>query len=1470
MDPNSPPLHPRSAFDSPTFTLDMSIRVNQPVGSMSISPCGRDVALASREGLHIIDLDSPYSPPRHLPHRTPWEVADVQWSPFAVRDYWVISTSNQKALVWNLAMKGPMNAIEHILHAHSRAITDINFSAHHPDILATCAVDSFVHCWDLRDPAKPSMTFCDWFAGATQVKWNRQEPHILASSHDKILRIWDDRKGAYPLKSIVAHDTKIYGVDWNRTRSTGVVTCSLDKSIKFWDYEKHEDEPERVIRTDFPVWRARHTPFGWGLLAMPQRGNTDLHLFDRRLNTGVSKDDVIPAVHTFEGHEDQVKEFLWRPRGNIEDGVDQREFQLVSWGTDRDLRLHHVDQETLGRVGYHRGKEVFRKFNLTRKDAVYKTFRDDPGLNDGSDAPAVRERLSSLQGLHSLTKGPLGVGMEKAPIPLSRGWGEGGYMSSMHTTRVGMTTRRREVTTESTQLAWMKGIKVGKKGAHGDAVQGSTAGSRGNPPASGNRIEESWGAPESLGDEITQAAEKFPKVSFENMDMTKRTATISMNGPWGKDGGMVYVRIHVRFPTTYPGDSVPTFKMEKTPSVPDATWDRISDELQFIAYCYSFKRRGCLEAILCYLSGERGLVESTAWFMDDQTVAIDAVEPHEASSSEEEDDLTASAAGQNPAMDSSGPDLLGTANANANVPLPRACGATFAEDGRLVCFFPPKTEKPSKESGSMFDAADGRYHVGHRSFPGFGRLGGGGTLSNYMSSVDEDPEWAYDSAEESASSSSGSSTLSHGEAEAMIFSSHLMFRAGQSSKTRPQMPRYLRDMESMDHSRISQGMGSAASEAPPSKSKNIISIHNLETLLPAKRSLAAEYKIFGNGPHLAQHNAEVASRHGHPELADLWRLIELILYNEVPLEIMAQQHSRTPILIVARQATSKSARRDNGLDLAYDAHHDPPPQELMGRVKWGQHPLAGAWLIEALFEHFERLADVQMLAMLSCVFNEPSNKGGFSNVLLNLSQTVSEPRGFRAGSSYRADAKKEMPMSMKSPAYSLDYFAAAPVAWSHYQPTISMPSTPRALNTPQGTYGSVGSSNGPWGSDPVTPYPTEAIPSLTHRASRVSLDQIHAAAQSLSTSPEQRLGRRSTASLSSNFAASFARPFGTTATSSPPHGATTMKKRPSAVDGFLGSLAPGVVTWGATTVIDPAVEEPSSESDGSEVGRNDEAIGIEAAKPRIRVSLRNQDRFDDDGCASVPLLDPRRGLRYKAYRESYANVLALWGLETARLEILKFNGLRSYYSEPLSGDFLLQLGKKRAEAARALAWRGLVIGGHCGNCGDPLQGRVVEGSKGRCVGCERGQARRHCSLCEEAAMGAHVPCLCCGHTLHALCHQQWFLQVDVACPTGCGCFCPRSTIEAPVVLLEDSAAVVDTKSLSPVAERSEDPMGLDSWEDLTSVGMGRGLSGLWSGKATLKGDQRAKSKSGREPRDRSDSVSGRGQATLRTRHRGSA
>ena len=36
-----------NAFESPTFEREVTVKINEPVGSATISPCGRDIALAS-------------------------------------------------------------------------------------------------------------------------------------------------------------------------------------------------------------------------------------------------------------------------------------------------------------------------------------------------------------------------------------------------------------------------------------------------------------------------------------------------------------------------------------------------------------------------------------------------------------------------------------------------------------------------------------------------------------------------------------------------------------------------------------------------------------------------------------------------------------------------------------------------------------------------------------------------------------------------------------------------------------------------------------------------------------------------------------------------------------------------------------------------------------------------------------------------------------------------------------------------------------------------------------------------------------------------------------------------------------------------------------------------------------------------------------------------------------------------------
>lgn len=126
--------------------------------------------------------------------------------------------------------------------------------------------------------------------------------------------IWDDRKGALPLATIEAHESKIYGLDWSRDTVLGadrLVTCSLDRTVKFWDLSSSDAQraigerslltrPETVIRTSTPVWRARHLPFGEGVMTLPQRSDTVLSMWARSQPES--------PVAKFEGHTDTVKE----------------------------------------------------------------------------------------------------------------------------------------------------------------------------------------------------------------------------------------------------------------------------------------------------------------------------------------------------------------------------------------------------------------------------------------------------------------------------------------------------------------------------------------------------------------------------------------------------------------------------------------------------------------------------------------------------------------------------------------------------------------------------------------------------------------------------------------------------------------------------------------------------------------------------------------------------------------------------------------------------------------------------------------------------------------------------------------------------------------------------------------------------------------------------------------------------------
>lgn len=114
-----------------TFYQTIAVPFEHPVTSLSISPLGTEAVLAAKRGLYFIDLEKPFEEPKILHHLSKWDVADVTWNPHVARKEWIASTSNQKALVWNVNMDttASKSHIEFTLNKHLRAISDLHWFA---------------------------------------------------------------------------------------------------------------------------------------------------------------------------------------------------------------------------------------------------------------------------------------------------------------------------------------------------------------------------------------------------------------------------------------------------------------------------------------------------------------------------------------------------------------------------------------------------------------------------------------------------------------------------------------------------------------------------------------------------------------------------------------------------------------------------------------------------------------------------------------------------------------------------------------------------------------------------------------------------------------------------------------------------------------------------------------------------------------------------------------------------------------------------------------------------------------------------------------------------------------------------------------------------------------------------------------------------------------------------------------------
>ena len=882
---------------------------------------------------------------------------------------------------------------------------------------------------------------------------------------------------------------------------------------------------------------------------------------------------------------------------------------------------------------------------------------------------------------------------------------------------------------------------------------------------------------------------------------------ISLSGPWASGKNTTYIKARIDFPASYP-DAAPSLALEKTSSIEDETVVKMCSDTAAIASGFVTHQRSSLEAILRFLLGEQSLDESLHWLKKRQeSTDLDSTHDLDLSSSDEDDETFGRYTDPQAGILEASETSISVSNAQYNVPLPKACGAFWADDGRLVCFFPPKLEKAPSTLDLSLKSSDRSSKYRRPIFEGFGRLQSASSRSRHAASTLETIESDDSDYYESTPSSSDSSSSS----EITGFARHHFMPNvpwhGDSSE--------MHSGAMVDESQKSSG-DSAFGKYYMSNATSYVALHDLNDILPTKQSLARNY-IIGNEADTFLANARAAKAEGDFDLADIWSLVDLIMQRKVPLDLMQHPSTDESILFIARQAGSHRKPKDRVVDLSFDASDEKPLPPPIAPVKWGDHPFGRRWFVNSLLRHFERKADVQMLAMLSCALIEHRKP------LLSLSSDV---EGLSPTASLNSKDNRNWSTNDV-----FSYYPSRDVAIAQLARTSSNLSVQVDYQNIHDGPHSGNSSTGP----PLSDLSTSGTPPTSSKPLRMRSERRESQAISLSTSPEQiRHTHRSSSNLSAlaaSFKSSF--PFTVSAASSPPR--MYQKKRLSPVASYLGTSASSS-NWNPSEIFGrhlTITEDPKSSLSLS-LSDTEEGVPRAPKKPTFTTKLKNQDQFQNDGYADVPLLDPAQAGRYNAYREAYAHLLYIWDIPLTRAEILKYNNPESA-APPLQRTTLpLTISKDIPDTATTNPASQIIsFRSHCSTCSRLLSIRPRT-KRRRCSTCSSQQRPLLCLLCNTYIQGLSSPCLHCGHVLHKSCREILFFRplgdVPAECLSGCGCNCGEySTFnDIPPPDLRPPP-LIDNHDLSPtvtvVGHRNVSEQEQSSWLGRHNLALARSRTG---------------------------------------------
>lgn len=636
-----------------------------------------------------------------------------------------------------------------------------------------------------------------------------------------------------------------------------------------------------------------------------------------------------------------------------------------------------------------------------------------------------------------------------------------------------------------------------------------------------------------------------------------------------------------------------------------------------------------------------------------------------------------------------------------NVPLPKACGALFAPNGQLLTFFPPKPKLAPIKRESTVELPPDRPSKTERTrklFATFGNL----DISSDSASDDSD---------------SGPFNL-----------------PGADSPRREVVPKFTFQPASFPSQHSWKPQDAAAHPAVYTEQPQhriIVSVHEIadvQSLLPQQRIVAGKYRLLCNeaesGTELCGSNASVADAAGLDEIGDIWRLLAMLLMDQVPLEVLSPQSLQNDVVAIARRATSIT-RKDSGIGLSTSDKNGSNSK----KIHWANHPFGGAWLIRQILAWAEERGDVQSLACFCAILSETERRAPLERPNAEQSMLTHLP-------TYSHAAVKE-PTSTTS---GLGSRQVIPVLRTHSATITSLHESPTKL-VPRGELSSSLTSQASFNHSDSSATPPFPSPLLSRQSTRLSA--------SGSSSPEFQRGSFSTAAK--YYAQSFSERF--VYGSSPP--AKKADTSPTTSVELSTSLPSG--SWPGKSVSFASTTTDSSTQRSLSVSASRAAIAEDAGydsdktiedssfphtakseRSNVALNLSNQSVFAHDvyGIARAKLMPDELASKIAIWNSYYAEQLRCWEMLAQASELEKVFGLTTCS--------LLEMESVSAHH-------------------DGLLPKAA--SK---------QRKSTCDICLVAMRGLMQICTSCLHSSHLHCLEKFcedLFEDEFTCPSGCGCSC---------------------------------------------------------------------------------------------------